>query len=175
MGWLNANHESAKKPRRELYTQGSPYLQLPPLSDYEQNLVKYWFSCGTVQQTSAGLIPLDWPSIISWATYFHKRVDIEVVEHPRIDKRYKPTYSAVAVEGCNLTDWEIEQIRALSEEYVSEYSAAGSDEKRECPTPIFLDDITEDVALANANSIADGLKNLFGHDSTPDVEAVPNK
>jgi len=174
MGWLNATHESAKKPRRELYTEGSPYLELPPLSEYEQEMVKHWFSCGVAQQTSSGPISLPWKDILSWATHFHRVVDVEIIEHPRISNRHKPSYTALAIESCNLIDWEIEQIRRLSEEYVREYSAASSDEKRECPTFIDRDALSEAAVLANANSIADGLKGLFGSDNTPDVEAVPN-
>jgi hypothetical protein len=174
MGWLNSYHETAKTSRRLLYTEGSPYLEYPTLSEYEQNLVKYWFACGVSDQTANGPTQLSWGEILNWANHFHKRVDIELVEHPRPDKRFKPSYSAVAIESCNLVDWEIEQIRRMSEDYVGEYSAASSDAKRPCPTPIFLDEVSEDAALANARAIEEGFK-MWAQDNSPRVEVVPNE
>lgn len=156
-----------------MYTEGSPYRELPSLSEYEQSLIQHWFACGTVTQTGSGIVSLLWGEILKWAKHFHKRVDIELVEHPRQSARHKRAYSAVVVESCNLLDWELEQIKKLSEEYTSEYSAA-SNPQRECPTPIFLDEVSEEDASKNADAMADAFKVLFGADNTPAVEMVRN-
>lgn len=107
---------------------------------------------GTVQQTSAGLISLGWQEIITWAGRFHKEVHIEMIEHPRHSKRHKRTYTPVVVERCSLLDWELEQIKMLSSEYVSEYSQA-SNPSRPCPTEVVIEDVPEDEALDNAKKI----------------------
>lgn len=96
-----------------------------------------------------------------------------MIEHPRHNDRHKRQYTAVAIERCALVDWELDQIRKLSQEYASEYSQASSPQ-RECPTPIFLDEVSEDAAMANADAMAEGFRNLFGADSTPAVEVVRN-
>jgi hypothetical protein len=128
---------------------------------------------GTYQQTSGGLVSLDWQEIIAWANHFHKEVVVEMIEHPRHSPKHKRTYNAVVIERCTLVDWELEQIKKLSQEYSSEYSQA-IDPNRECPKPIFLDEVSEDDALANSKAIAEGLK-MFNVQSGPQVEVVRNE
>jgi hypothetical protein len=150
-------------------------LELPPLSEYEESLVGHWFNVGTVEQTGSGLIALSWQEILAWATHFHKEIVVEMIEHPRHSKRHKRTYTPVVIERCSLVDWELDQIKKLSQEYASEYSQASSP-SRECPKTIFLDEISEDDALANANAMADAFKTMFGTaDNIPSVEAVRNE
>lgn len=161
LAWLNATPEKAEKPRRELYTEGSPYLNLPPLSEYEQSLIGHWMQAGTVEQTANGLIALSWQEVNSWANRFHKDSFIELIEHPRQSARHKKTYSAVVVERCSLVDWELDQIKKLSQEYASEYSQASKPD-RACPTTIFIDDVSEDDAIANAKKIREAFKMMFG-------------
>jgi hypothetical protein len=144
-----------------LYTKGSPYLELPSLSEYEQSLVSKWFECGTCEQGSGGLMPLSWGEIVSWATYFYKETIVEMVEHPRHSKRHKRTYTPLVIERSRLVDWELEQIKRLSQEYVSEYSQ-GSAPDRQCPTTIFVDDVSEDDKVANAKSIREAMRVMFG-------------
>lgn len=174
LGWLRATPDKAEKPRGDTYTEGSPYLELPPLTAYEQSLVKHWYSCGTATQTSAGAVPLVWGEIIAWAKHLHKTIEVKVVEHPKKSSRHKSTYSTVVLEGCSLTDWELEQIRLLSECYTSEVHAA-RDPQRECPKPIFLDEVSAEDATKNADAMADAFKTLFGADNTPAVEMVRNE
>jgi hypothetical protein len=128
---------------------------------------------GTVKQTSAGIVALDWGEIVDWAKHFYKEIHVEMIEHPRHSSRHKRTYTPVVIEKCSLLDWELEQLKNLSQEYAGEYAAA-NDPRRECPKPIFLDEVSEDVALANANAMADAFKTMFGADTGPQVEAVTN-
>lgn len=174
MAWLNATPEKAECPRRETYTEGSPYLELPLLSEYEQSLVGYWFEAGTVEQTGSGLTSLSWQEIVAWANQFYKQPYVEFVEHPRHSNRHKRTYTPVVIDQCALLDWELQMIKKLSQEYAAEYSQASSP-SRECPKVIFLDEVSEDDALANANAMADAFKTMFGSDSSgPSVEVVKN-
>lgn len=131
------------------------FLQLPPLSEYEQSLVGHWMQVGQVQQTSSGLISLEWPQIIAWADRFHRESHVEMIEHPRHSKRHKRTYTPVLVEKCTLLDWELEQIKMLSNEFVAEYSQA-SNPSRQCPTPIFIEDVSAEDALENAKKMKQG-------------------
>lgn len=148
-------------------------MDLPALSEYEQSLVGHWFQVGTVAQTANGLTALSWQEIIAWATHFHKEIVVEMVEHPRHSKRHKRTYTPVVIERCSLVDWELDQIKKMSQEYASEYSQA-SNPSRECPKPVFLDEVSEDAALANADAMAEGFKALFGKVADQEVEVVNN-
>jgi hypothetical protein len=135
-----------------MYTEGDVFLQLPPLSAYEQSLVGHWMQVGTAQQTSNGLVSLGWQEIIAWSDKFCKEMHIEMVEHPRHSKRHKRTYTPIVIERCSLLDWELEQIKLLSQEYVSEYGQAYNP-SRQCPTEVFIEDVPEDEALDNARKI----------------------
>lgn len=154
--------------------------ELPFLSDYEQSLVRYWIESGQVSQTANGPIPLTWVEIDAWANRFYSEQYIEWVEHPRplrsdglSDKRCKTVTTPVAVTQCTLTDWELQMIKRMSQEYVSEYSQ--NDPSRPCPKEVVIDDLTEDDKLANANAFESAFKSLFGSaDKVPAVEAVNN-
>lgn len=135
-------------------------MELPSLSEYEQSLVQMWFAVGTVQQTSGGITPLTWHEIVSWAKHFHREVTVEMVEHPLQSKRHKRTYTPVVIERCSLTDWELEQIRNLSSEYVAEYHQTSP--SRECPKPVYIEDISEEDALINAASVESAMDRLLG-------------
>jgi hypothetical protein len=126
---------------------------------------------GTVQQTSNGLVSLSWQEIIAWAKHFHREAVVEMIEHPRHSLRHKRTYTPVVIERCSLTDWELDQIKKISQEYVSEYSVA-SQPSRECPKPIFLDEVSEDAKVANARAIAEAMQ-MFNLPSDK-VEKVQN-
>ena len=89
-----------------------------------------------------------------------------MVEHPRHDKRHKRQYTAVPVTQCTLHDAELQLIRKLSQEYCSEYHEATSESSRACPKDIVVEDIPEDVAVANADAMADAFKNFFGKGDT---------
>ncbi len=143
-----------------MYTEGSPYLQTVPLSNYEQHLVDLWFDCGTVCQGGMGITSLEWCEIIKWANQFYSETYIEWVEHPRASKRHKQVFTPIPITQCILLDWELKVIKDLSQSYCAEYSEA-SDPSRECPIEIPVE-ISEDDAIANASAIADGFKALFG-------------
>lgn len=166
-------------PRRDEYTEGSPFLDLPFLTSYEQTLVNYWVEVGQVAQTTNGLAPIPWSEIQAWAKQFYTEQYIEWVEHPRPlradglpDERYKEIRTPLLATQCILTDWELQMIKRMSSEYVAEYSC--NDPSRPCPKEIIVDDLSEDDKLANAKSIREGFKSLFGANKTPAVEAVPN-
>ncbi|MGZ8888056.1 MAG: hypothetical protein ACXW1D_00705 [Halobacteriota archaeon] len=157
-----------------MYTEGSPYLELTPLSEYEQHLLELWFECGTVGQGAGGITPLDWTEILAWANQFYSEHYVEWVEHPRHSNRHKRVYTPLVINQCTLLDSELQMIRKLSQEYTAEYSLA-SEPNRECPKQIVIEDISEDDALANANAMAEGFKNLFGQPQDRSVEMVQNK
>lgn len=154
-------------------------MDLPLLSSYEQTLVNYWLDCGTATPTSGGLTPITWSEIRAWASQFYTEQYIEWVEHPRPlrsdglpDERYKPIITPLLATQCTLTDWELQMIKKMSQEYVSEYSC--NSPSRQCPKEVFEEDLTEDDKLANANAIEDAFNVLFSNNNTPAVEAVTN-
>jgi hypothetical protein len=136
-------------------------LELPFLSGYEQSLVSKWFECGTCEQGAGGLLPLSWKEIVAWASYFYKDTFVEMIEHPRHSLRHKRTYSPVVIERSSLVDWELEQIKRLSQEYVSEY-AEGTNPDRKCPNAIFDEDVSDEDKVTNAKQIREAMKVMFG-------------
>lgn len=144
------------------------------LSEYELHILNLWHECGTVAQGAGGLLPLEWPSIIQWANQFYSEDLIDWLEHPRESKRHKRVYTPIVTRHCVLFDSELSLIRQLSVEYSSEYSMA-SDPARPCPRVFEAEDVTEDVAKANADSIAEGFKMLFGGQDDTSVEEIINK
>lgn len=142
-----------------MHTEGSPFLELPSLSEYEHSLVETWFAAGTVQNTGQGIAPLTWNELTSWVQHFHREVSVEMVEHPRHSKRHKRTYSPVVIERYSLTDWELQQIKLMSQEYVGEYYS--TEPSRPCPKPVYIEDLTEEDAIQNANSIESALDKFF--------------
>jgi hypothetical protein len=179
MAWLNAspkiegNKDSI--PRRVSYVEGSPQLEMISLSAYEQHILEKWYEAGTVAQGAGGLLPLDWNTIIPWASHFYSEEYIEWVEHPRPDKRYKVQYTPVVMKQCTLLDAELQLIRRMSQDYANEYAEA-SDPARACPKEIIVEDVPEDVAMANANAMAEAFKQMFGsQDDVTSVEEVKNQ
>lgn len=156
-----------------MYQEGSPYLDMVALTEYEQHLLELWYECGTVGQSTGGLTPLEWDQIIKWANQFFTESWIEMVEHPRHNPKHKRMYTAVPMTQCTLLDWELQLIRRLSQEYSSEYAQASSP-NRECPKVVIAEDVSEDEALANAKAIGDAFKLMFGAQDTS-VEKVQNK
>lgn len=144
-----------------------------PLSEYEQHILELWYECGTVGQGAGGIIPLAWGEIISWANQFYTESYIEWVEHPRHSERHKRVYTPLLLTQCTLLDNELQLIRKLSQEYASEYALA-SDPARACPKTIELEDIEEDVAIANANAMEEAFKQMFGNQNAS-VEVIHNK
>lgn len=174
LGWLNAIPEKGDKSRREERVKGSPETEIPFLSSYEQTLVAYWIEAGQVTSLGTGLAPLTWVEIDAWAKRFYTEQYVEWVEHPRPmrsdgmpDERYKVVTTPILVTQCILTDWELQTIKRMSQEYVAEYSQ--TDPSRPCPKEIVVGDITEDDKLANANTVTTALKSLFGADKVPAV------
>lgn len=173
--WLNATPKEAEKSRRASYTEGSPYLDVTPLSSYESWILELWYKAGTVGQGAHGLIPLSWEEITSWADRFYSETYIEWVEHPRISNRHKPVYTPIPIKQSTLLDEELEWIHRMSCEYSSEYAAA-NDPNRECPVTIVLEDIPEEQAIQNADAIREAMIAQFGNrEVDTSVEAVPNK
>lgn len=174
MGWLNAIPEKKDRPRREEYVEGSPETELPFLSRYEQALVNYWVECGMATSTSGGIAPITWNEVDAWARRFHSEQYVEWVEPTRPlrydglpDERFRVKPIPLLTTQCTLTDWELQTIKRMSQEYVSEYSQ--TDPNRPCPKEIIPDEITDDDKLAAANSVTAALKSLFGADIVPAV------
>lgn len=129
------------------------------MATYELSIIQKWHECGTVTQGANGLISLDWPQIESWASLFYTEEYVEWVEHPRPDKRYKLYYSPILLKQCTLLDCELQMIRKLSQEYAGEYALA-SDSARPCPKYIDIEDVSEEVAAANATAMKEAF-NMF--------------
>lgn len=149
------------------------------MCSYEHTLVNYWLECGTAVSTSGGLAPIPWSEIVAWSDKFYSEQYTKWVEHPRplrsdglADERYKEIRTPLLATQCVLTDWELQMIKRMSSEYVAEYSC--NDPSRPCPKEVFVDELSEEDKLANAKSIREGFKSLFGANKTPAVEAVPN-
>ena len=83
-----------------------------------------------------------------------------MIEHPCHSKRHKRTYTPIVIERSSLLDWELEQIKMLSNEFVGEYSQA-SNPSRQCPTQVFIEDVSEDEALENAKKIGAAWAAMF--------------
>jgi len=159
--WLNATPKEQEKPRREMYTEGSPYLEMAPLSSYQQWILELWHKAGTIAQGAGGLLPLEWPSLIQWANKFYSETYIEWVEHPKQNKRHKTQYSPITLSQCTLLDSELELIRQLSVEYSSEYAAA-NEPTRMCPKTVYEDEVCEEDVLKNAEAIEKAMMEMFG-------------
>lgn len=150
--WLNATPEKSEKPRRELYTEDSPYVTPVELNEYEAHLVGLWHEAGTVSQSGMGLAPLEWGQIIIWADRFYSDEEVEWVKSP--SNRWMPILSHVRT----LTDGELQIIRQLSQEYCSEYSQA-SDPQRECPKIVFVDEVD---GKSESARFGEAFKMMFG-------------
>jgi hypothetical protein len=179
VAWLNVTPDKHDKSRRDSRIEGSPETELPFLTQYEQTLVSYWIEAGQVTSLGTGLAPLTWAEIQAWAKQFYTEQYVEWVEPPRPlradgqpDERFRARPIPLLATQCVLTDWELQMIKRMSQEYVAEYSQ--NDPSRPCPKEVILDDITEDDKLANANAFESAFKSLFGADKVPAVEAVNN-
>lgn len=173
LAWLSATPKDKEQSRREMYSEGSPQLEMISLSPYEQHLLELWFECGTVTQGAGGLLPLEWDVIIKWANKFYSETYIEWVEHPKQSKRHKSVYTPVPITQCVLLDSELQVIRRMSQSYVSEYNEA-NDSSRPCPKEIMIGDMTEEEALNNADAILQCALQMFGKQDTS-IEEVQNK
>lgn len=155
-------------------------MDLLHLSSYEQTLVNYWTECGTAISTSGGLSPITWNEVDAWAKRFYTEQYVEWVEPPRPlrldglpDERHRKKPIPLLTTQCLLTDWELQMIRRMSQEYVAAY--ANTDPLAPCPREVILEDLTIDDKLANANAFLSAAMSLFGNtEKSPAVEAVSN-
>lgn len=138
-----------------MYSEDSPYKQLPFLSQYEQLLVEYWHEIGFVSQTTGGITALSWNEIVTWANQFYSETVTEYIDDGC------GVFIPQAIQECTLLDYELKLIRQLSLEYSSEYSAA-TVPSRPCPKEIDLDALSEEVKLAESNALGQALLELFG-------------
>lgn len=166
MAWLSATPQKDEKPRRGQYLEGSPYLELPFLTSYEQTILGYWFEVGTAKQTGQGIVGLEWNEIVAWANQFYSEQYVEWVEHPRASKRHKRQYTPLLLTQCTILDCELQIIKRMSEEYAAEYSAA-TDPNRPCPKEIAVEELSEEEKLDNSNKIGESLVALFGASKSP--------
>lgn len=167
MGWLNCTPAQKDKSRRQEYVEGSPYLELPFLSSYEQNLVSYWVDAGQVTHTANGPVAITWGEIKDWAELFHSEQYVEWVVPPlpaRIDglpdERFRSKPIPLLAKQCTLTDWELQMIKRMSQEYVNEFANTAVDAP--CPKEVVIEDLAEEDKLANAKAMKDTLKSMFG-------------
>lgn len=183
MAWLNCTPEKREKSRRAEYTEGSPYLDLLLLSSYEQALVNYWVEAGQVTQTANGPVPITWAEIKAWVEQFHSEQYVEWVEPRRPlrldgipDERYRHKPTPLLVTQCTLTDWELQMIKTMSQEYVIELSNNSIDAP--CPKEIDIEELTVEEKLDNSKAMGASLKAMFGvvrsSAKIPAVEAAPN-
>lgn len=129
-----------------MYVEGSPYLELCELTEYEKYLVSLWYESGAVSTNGMGVGALTWAELTCWADRFFSETYVEWVKSPT--RRWMP----IALKQHTLLDYELHIIKFLSQEYASEYSAA-SDPKRQCPKEIDIEQVdgkAESVAMGNA-------------------------
>lgn len=87
-------------------------MKMPPIEEAFQYCLALFFDSGQCLATGQGLIPLTWQEIDSW----------------------------IKVTKLDLTLWEIETIKKMSEAYCAEYSRA-TDPQRPAPySPVKEDD-----------------------------------
>lgn len=115
-------------------------------------------------QGGMGVTSLEWGEIRSWAELFHSDTYIEWCDNPETTADVVLPPSAIPVKQITLTDWELQQVKRLSEEYCSEYHAA-TEPSRPCPRDIFIEDVSDEVAMENAKAMAQGFRDLFGKGS----------
>lgn len=133
-----------------------------------------------------GVAPLVWEEIIKWAERFYIQDKIIMVPRKTTKIIEKVVRGRVATQietvleetpiltrVSSLEDYELEIIMQLSREYCDEY-AESSDPDRQCPKEIFLDEVTAEDAIANANAIQDGLMSLFRTQIDTNPEIVRN-
>lgn len=108
--------------------EGAPLLQLPDVEEAFY-IIKYWQDCGTVTQGGMGISPLTWQEISAW----------------RLEN------------GMSLDHFEIDMIRHLSCEYVSEYHAA-SDKNREAPYSVTKDKVDMVAVVDRGKNFLRGFK-----------------
>ena len=155
MAWLNQTPEKGDKPRHQMYSEESPYRQLPTLTEYEQLLVGFWHEVGLVSQTSGGVTGLAWCEIVTWADRFYSERGTEYVEEcPGV-------FVPKEVNECELQDYELRLIRQLSLEYAGEFSAATAP-ARPCPKDIDLEALSDEIKLAESNALGEALMSMFG-------------
>lgn len=107
----------------------SPFLLLPRV-DEELYLLKLWEEAGSVETNGMGISKLSWEEIRAWLDVRNRRGEMP------------------------LSSFEIETVRELSEEYVSEYYAA-SDTDREPPYG------GESIEQLDRDAVAKKVSNVF--------------
>ena len=181
---MNATPKESDKPRREIVS--SLQQELVDLDEYEQHLVKLWREVGSVSQGGMGVAPLVWDEVIKWANRFYlvdkivmiPRKIIKTTEKiyrgkPRIETETIVEEIPIVIKQSSLEDYELEIIMQLSREYCAEYSEA-TDPLRPCPREIFLDEVTKEEAVENANAIQDMFMKNWGRQIDTKPEVVPN-
>lgn len=159
-------------------------MELPFLRQYEQSIVNHWVESGQVSQSANGPTPLTWAEIKAWADQFHSEQYIEWVEPARPlrsdglpDERFRVKPIPLLAKQCTLTDWELQMIKRLSQEYVAEYFNNAVDAP--CPKEIYIEDLSVEEKLDNSKALGDSLKAMFGVRKSsakkpPAVEAAIN-
>lgn len=109
MAWYGATPTEQKLSRLEALKSGEDYtalvdMTMPPINEAFNYLLGLFFDSGQALATGQGLIPLTWQEIESW----------------------------INVNRLELTLWEIETIKKMSEAYCAEYSRA-TDPQRPAP------------------------------------------
>ena len=150
MAWLSCTPEKADAPRYAMYKPGSPYLELPRLDTYEAHLSDLWKEVGMVGQGAAGITSIPWTELAAWRESFYTDSSTEWIKTP--SNRWVP----LVTKHSLLLDNEIETIRFMSSEYVSEYY--DKDPRRECPKEI---DQAEVDSLVESTALGDALSRMF--------------
>lgn len=104
--------------------ESSPFLVLPDVADADY-IVKLWHESGTVMSGASGPTALNWQELKAW----REENDLE------------------------LTNYEVDAIRRMSIEYVSEYYEA-SDKTRPAPYVIEIEEL-------DRTAVGNKIKNIF--------------
>jgi hypothetical protein len=125
---------------------------MPEIVNGYEYLRGYWEEAGAFEINSNGVCKLSWQEIESWLNVKYSNLKNSSKRHTRrrnigVDSKWV------------LSDWEIEMVRKMSEEYVSEYNQA-RDKQR--PAPYVAETVDEDVqaemAAANVARIMSQLR-----------------
>lgn len=137
-----------------MYAEGSPFLTPIELNEYESYLVGLWHEAGTVGQGGMGLAPLTWQEIVAWSDRFFTEESVEWVQSP--SRRWMPLLLYVPT----LSDWELQTIRAMSQEYCAE--ASENSPSRPCPKEVVIEHVSKEDAYSESMKLKEALLEMFG-------------
>ena len=128
LGWYHSTPEDEKQTRAEKFKTQTEGLELDLPKCEAEYLVPFFIEAGRFTATGNGIVALSWVDINAW---------VEATEK-------------------NLSVWEKQTIKLMSEHYVNEYYA-GKDKKREAP---YISIQTQEILNAKRKAVASAWKSF---------------